>query len=441
MISGPSRILIDFFMIMRHLFKIILLLVIIHVFTCPLIVSAFSQETHMTDTLNDFSADEEYAQAMEFFVEVFEVMQDQYYQAIDPVILKKFIYLFNTRLYPQLKLANNSHNYIKWRSAAYLVDNLKAEEDIFSKLYPPKDAEKYEKTVLGKGIDLGIDGELVDNGYLVTWVEPRADAHDQGLRPGDIIYQIGRKNVSGLTEDDVRDLLAVAEGKKVVLYYYQKDTLAKKKIRVTSKEYFKQFAFMIPTGVDGIFCIQIERFNRKTAEDITGYMKEILSYSGKTGLIVDLRGNPGGPPLAAREISSFFLAPHQEFAYFQRRHKLRSSLDVPEIPQEYRYLGDMVILIDEDSGSASELFSGILQRKGRAVLMGANSAGQVFLKSMFPLSDDSMLLLVTARGYHPDGTVFSFGGLDPDVAIEDADDDLIRYAAQYLLKRRTGDVY
>lgn len=151
-------------------------------------------------------------------------------------------------------------------------------------------------------------------------------------------------------------------------------------------------------------------------------------------MIIDLRGNPGGSPLAAREISSFFLPAGEEFAYFQRNNKPKAELDVPELPQEHHYDGPLAILIDEGSGSASELFSGVMQQRRRAVLLGENSAGQVFLKSMFPLEDESMLLLVTARGHYPDGQVFSFQGLTPDRHVASMNqDDILKYAATYIL--------
>jgi len=388
----------------------------------------------------DFSlvqSDPEYQEDVQFFVEVFQTMQKNYYQSLNSDDLKKFIYIFGTRLFPRLKAAQKSQKYIKWRSAAYLVDALKEEEDVFSKFFPPKDAEKYETEVLGKRIDLGIDGKLTDDGYEVTWVEPRSDAYEQGLRQLDVIYQIARKRVETLTEEEIQELLTPLEGEKIMLRYIQADTKKKKKITLLSREYFKQLAFMVSTGVESVFCIQIQRFNRKTGEDLTAYMEQIRNYPGPTSLIIDLRGNPGGPPLAAREISAFFLKPGEDFAYFQMRRRPRANLDVPEIPEEYHYDGDMVILINEKSGSAAELFSGILQRKGRAELMGVNSAGQVFLKSMFYFSDQSMVLLVTARGHHPDGAVFSFDGLDPDVRTDDREDEgLIRYAANYLIKKR-----
>jgi C-terminal processing protease CtpA/Prc len=82
------------------------------------------------------------------------------------------------------------------------------------------------------------------------------------------------------------------------------------------------------------------------------------------------------------------------------------------------------------------LFSGVLQDRERALLMGENSAGQVFLKSMFHFDDESMVLLVTARGHYPDGKVFSFDGLNPDIPVErEVGEDLPVLAGKILLMK------
>jgi len=225
------------------------------------------------------------------------------------------------------------------------------------------------------------------------------------------------------------------EGEGVEIKYTRPSDGKTYAIKPVSKEYFKQFVFWVPVDVPGVFCIRIERFNQMTPDDMTKYMAQVIQRNAY-GLIIDLRGNPGGPPLAAQAISSFFLRPNEEFAYFQKRGQPKAGLMVPEIPAFFHYDGDIIILIDEKSGSASELFSGILQGNRRAQLMGVNSAGQVFLKSMFFMDDESMLLLVTARGHHPDGTVFSFDGLRPDLPYNGDSDKAVYYAALYLLQKR-----
>jgi len=384
-----------------------------------------------------FTKQKDYQEFLDFFEEVYEVVEKNYYHEVKVRDFMRFIYLFNTKIYGQLKRAGKSKKYIKWRSAAFLVDELKAEDDIFSKFFPPRDAKKFETEVLGKRIDLGIEGSLTSDGFVVRWVEPRSDAFEKGLRETDIIRALNKEKAVDLSQERIQEILTPLEGEMVSLIYWDARADEEKKIEVVSKEYFKQEVFKVETGIPDVFCIQIRRFNRTTAEDMEILMKEVLAREGSR-LIIDLRDNPGGPPLAAQAISAFFLPPDEEFAYFQKKNRPKARLHIPEIPSQLRYHGPIAILVNEKSGSSSELFSGIMQRRGRATLIGQNTAGQVFLKSMFYFSDDSMALLVTARGHHPDGKIFSFSGVKPDVKTEG--DDLIRVAAEVLEEQIQGAI-
>ncbi len=376
--------------------------------------------------------DPEHQPYLDFFQEVYDTMKENYYLPPSEETYRAFLDKFKTKIYPELKAENKSDDYIRWRSAAYLVEDMRSEEDIFSAFYPPKPAREYEQVALGKRVDLGISGQLIGNGFVVTNVEPRSDAYVEGLRPRDVILAIDEAGVATLTQEAIEERLNPLEGTTVALTFLAIQEEQQKTIEVVSEEYFKQTVFMCPVEVPGVYCLKIERFNRKTSEDLLNYLVFIRKKNDDIGLVLDLRDNPGGPPLAAREISAFFLTPNEEFAYFQRRGHPKASLDVPEIPEVFHYQKPIVILVNEKSGSASELFSGVMQRKERAYVMGVNTAGQVMLKSMFNFDDESMLLLVTARGHFPDGGTFSFDGLEPDRTVKD-DGELIRVAAEYLV--------
>ena len=375
----------------------------------------------------------------DFFDKIYKTMEEKYYRPVSREIFEKFLLRFDTQLYAELKKSSQGVRFVKWRSAAYLVDDLKDPGDVFSALIPPKYAEKYEKKVLGKNVDLGIDGKLNQAGFLVTSLEPRADAYLKGMRVKDIILAIDNKEVSSLPEEEIKKFLNPLENTRVTLYYLVEATQEKKTIEVISQEYFKQSVFMVHVQIPGIYCLQIQTFNRKTSEDMFVYLSWIEKQQDVKGLILDLRGNPGGPPLAAREISSFFLTPGEDFAYFEGKHQPKALLDVPKIPEQYHYKGPIVILVNKESGSASELFSGVMQSRGRATLMGTSTAGKVLLKSMFNFEDQSMLLLVTAAGHFPDGRMFSFEGLSVDRKVEEEKADWVNLAALYLASLKKSE--
>ncbi|MBF0571345.1 MAG: PDZ domain-containing protein [Candidatus Omnitrophica bacterium] len=378
------------------------------------------------------NTDKSYQQYTDFFEKVYKTFETNYYLAPDRKIYDHFLKKFNSNIYAQLKSEGKSDDYVRWRSAWYLVDALRSKDDKFTQFYPPKPAVKFKHEALGQKIDLGIEGKKNAIGFLVTRMEPRSDAYDKGLREDDIILQINSQRVQGMTEEAIESKLTPLINSKVKLSYLSNETKAQKVIVAVSKEYFKQTVFMHPVPVEGVFCLEVPKFDRMTGEDMFHFLRLVEARNPK-GLVLDLRGNPGGPPLAAREISAFFLKGGEEFAYFQKRNSPRADLDIPVIDPQYQFRGPIVILVGADTGSAAELFAGIMQFKGRAVVLGVNTAGQILLKSMFPMDDGSMVALVTSRGYYPDGTVFSFDGITPDKIISDAPKDgLINLAAAYI---------
>ena len=381
------------------------------------------------------SEKETYQAYLDSFEEIYQLMAESYYYPVDRQNFNLFLQTFDNEIFKKLDDKKTVNTFVMMRSGALLVDRLKTKEDRFSALFPPQAAEEFKQEVLGVRVDLGIEGNICDVGYCVSFVELRADAFEKGLRPADVITKIDNLVLKSMTNDEVQKLLTPEINKMVKLEYVRLPSDSPMTMEVMSKEYFKETVFPLPSFYPGIYALEIRRFNRMTAEDLSRYLFAI-NQQKSLGLILDLRGNPGGPPLAAREIVSFFLEPEKNFAYFERKGDARNYLDVPKVPEEYRYKEPIIILVNEGSGSASELFSGVMQKEGRALLMGTNTAGQVFLKSMFNLKEGAMLLLVTARGHFSDGEVFDFNGLVPQYRMEKDGIDLVYFAAGYLLGHR-----
>jgi carboxyl-terminal processing protease len=394
-------------------------------------------ETKTTEQPKPMPVHDEY---LAYFEEVYKVMDSNYYFDIQRSDFDRFLKVFEEKIYKNLLLEGKSSDYVRWRSAAYLVDFLKQPDDIFSRFLPPKPAEKFAQEVYGEKIDFGIEGHLVEPGFQVDFVEPRSDAYELGLRENDLILRLDEQEVVKLGEARVKELLVPLKGVKVKINYLDALERQPRMITPESKEYYKQTVFLKPTGVQDVYCLDIQKFNRQTNEDMGRYLGYLASKRPQ-GLVIDLRKNPGGPPLAALAISAFFLPNDELFAYFEGRHKPRAELTIPRLPEAYHFDWPMIILVSKDTGSASELFSGIMQERKRAMVMGQDTAGQVLLKSLFDMSDGSTVALVTARGHFPDGRPFPFDGVKPNEYIpSDQVDDMITLAAKYLFLKSVGKI-
>ena len=200
-------------------------------------------------------------------------------------------------------------------------------------------------------------------------------------------------------------------------------------VEVAAIEFFKETLSSIPTGIPNMQYVKINQFNQKTGDDLL----MLINYFKRQGLdklVIDVRGNAGGPPLAAREIANMFFPPNTDLFYFQKKNQPKIILRT--LPTPVNFSGEIAVLIDKGSGSASELFAGTMQKHNRAILIGAEqSAGKTFLKSMFEFEDKSMLYLVTSLAYLYNGQTYNGDGLKPDF-IAKGDVDLFGFVSKCL---------
>ncbi|MDP8213499.1 MAG: S41 family peptidase [Candidatus Zapsychrus exili] len=267
-----------------------------------------------------------YTKYIEFFEEVYDVMNKNYFKPIERGVFEEFLNTFDEKIYSKLEDKDEVIDSTRWRSADLLIKKLKETYDIFSAFYPPKPAKEYVASVLGRKIDLGIVGELVKDGYEATQVEPRSDAYVKGLRIGDIIVKIDENDIKEFNVEKINELLTPFADEQVRIGFFDKSDSVHRDIDVVSKNYFKQQVFIFPTKAAGIYGLEIVHFNRKTAEDIFRFLEYFKKNGPINGLIIDLRGNPGGSPLAAREFSSFFLEPDQEKSSLISKEEMKRNL-------------------------------------------------------------------------------------------------------------------
>lgn len=348
----------------------------------------------------------------DFTKQIFDKMDVEYYKAVSRETYDRTMLAFSANVLSRIKDRNNVIVELKYTAAALVVRDLKDPTDIYSGFVPPREAPAFKSNALGYSLGIGITGSTTDAGYLVTRVEIRSDSFVQGIRPGDVILEIGGAKVKGMSAEDIKKALHPELNAVVVMKILSASTGKVSVLNVRTIEFLKETLAGRMTNMPRMSCIKIDQFNQKTGEDFN----RILGYLMKTGtdrLIIDLRGNGGGTPVSAREIAGFFYPPKTPLFYFQRKNQPKVALRTEA--SRLHYKGDIALLVDRGTGSSSELFAGSLKRSGRAFVIGSErSAGKTCLKAMFSFEDKSLLYLVTALAYTQDGSVFDTKGVEPD---------------------------
>ena len=227
-----------------------------------------------------------------------------------------------------------------------------------------------------------------------------APAFNAGIRPGDVIMKVDDKSTDGLTTSDVADLLKGPKGTVVKITVSREGYEQQLVFTVTRDEiprHSVDIAFMLKPGVG---YIRLSGFNETTDREIGDALKQ-LNASSLDGLILDMRGNPGGLLNEAVAVGDMFLDKNQLIV----SHHGRTS-------PERRYFAlrgnqgvtvPLVILVNGNSASATEIVSGAVQDHDRGLIVGETTFGKGLVQTVQPLSENTGLALTTARYYTPSG--------------------------------------
>jgi carboxyl-terminal processing protease len=227
-----------------------------------------------------------------------------------------------------------------------------------------------------------------------------APAFNAGIRPGDVIVKIDDKSAEGLTTPDVADLLKGPKGTVVKITVAREGYNEPLVFTVTRDEiprHSVDIAFMLKPGVG---YIKLSGFNETTDREIYDSLKQ-LDAGNLDGLILDMRGNPGGLLNEAVAVSDMFLDKGQLIV----SHHGRSSPNRPYVALRGNQgmTTPLVILVNGNSASATEIVSGAVQDHDRGLIVGETTFGKGLVQTVQPLSENTGLALTTARYYTPSG--------------------------------------
>ena len=272
--------------------------------------------------------------------------------------------------------------------------------DPHSNFFDPRQYALFREEQQGKYYGVGMTVQGRDNQTIVLAPFVGSPAYKAGIRPGDIILKVDGKSCTGLTTTEVADMLKGAKGTTVHISLGREGwdkpidvTVVRDEIPRPGVEYFT----MVKPGIG---YVRVSTFNETTDNDLAEALKQ-LDVSKLDGLIIDLRNNGGGLLNQAVGMSDMFLdkneivVSHRGRSSSEKRYyALRGNQGI-EVP--------LIVLINGQSASASEIVAGSIQDHDRGLIVGETSFGKGLVQTQYPLSEDTALLLTTARYYTPSG--------------------------------------
>ena len=225
-------------------------------------------------------------------------------------------------------------------------------------------------------------------------------AYKAGIRPGDVIVKIDDKPAQGLSSSEIADLLRGSRGTTVKITVSREGYADPLVFSVTRDEIPRHAVDLAYEIKPGIGYIRLSGFNEKTDGELGEAMKQ-LNASTLDGLILDMRGNPGGLLDEAIAVGDMLLdkgqliVSHRGRASAERRYYALRGNQGNDMP--------LVILVNNNSASATEIVAGAVQDHDRGVIVGGTTFGKGLVQTLQPLSENTGLALTIARYYTPSG--------------------------------------
>jgi len=295
--------------------------------------------------------------------------------------------------------------------------------DPHSAYMPPRLYKDFREDTSGQFGGVGI--ELGYQDKVLTVIAPIEDspAFKAGVLAGDKIVKIDNKITRDMSIPDAAAILKGKPGAKVKLTLRRGNPSKQVEVAITRAvikvSTVKSTSFHEDTGY-----IRIISFGEQTMKDVARAIEKLQEKKAIKGLVLDLRGNPGGLLDQGIKVANLFID-EGPIVYTIARDKSRKDVESAQRGRRVTKL-PLVVLVDGSSASASEIVAGALQDYRRAIIAGQRTFGKGSVQSVIPLSNDAGLKLTVARYYTPSGRSIQAQGIEPDVALDYVDEKTLK---------------
>ncbi len=283
-------------------------------------------------------------------------------------------------------------------------------QDPYSYLLPSQSARQFVETIEGEIGGIGILVEFSAGRMRVAQVLPDTPASKAGLQPFDVILEINKSPVAGLIELEAVQKIRGKPGSRLTLTVWREGWTAPREISL------RRARIEVPSVWDAkmlegdVGYLQILEFNKKTPEQLQKAVEK-LRLDGARGLIIDLRNNPGGTFDAGKDSVDLFI----ESGVLVRTKSREKEETFKAKPGDSGEGMPIVILQNQNTASASEIFIAALKDHNIATTIGETTKGKAAMQSMLRLSTSSFLFLTTGHYFTPNGTDIHKKGIPPDI--------------------------
>ncbi len=290
--------------------------------------------------------------------------------------------------------------------------------DPHSSYLSPDDAAQMRVQTRGEFGGLGIEVTQEDGFVKVVSPIDGTPADEAGIEAGDFITHVDGESVLGLALDGAVELMRGPVGSEIVITVVREGeeepfdvTIIRDTIKLTA----------VRTRTEGnTVVLRVTTFNEQTTPNlVSGFEKQVEELGGMenvSGVVLDLRNNPGGLLTQAISVSDAFLE-SGEIVSTRGRHA-EDGERFNATPGDLTEGKPIVVLINGGSASASEIVAGALQDHRRAIVVGTKSFGKGSVQTVMPLRGNGAMRLTTARYYTPSGRSIQALGVSPDIVVE-----------------------